>query len=55
VHMFCLFTGIGLQESVDIEQLPEPVPRGQFKPVKLTQGDPTFITFDLETTDLSMS
>lgn len=34
-----------------MEHLPEAVPRGNFKPVA-TEENSTFITFDLETTDL---
>ncbi|XP_045215031.2 uncharacterized protein LOC123565087 [Mercenaria mercenaria] len=38
--------------SVDIEKLPDAVPRGNFKPVKVESGQPTIIAIDLETTDL---
>ncbi|XP_062615434.1 uncharacterized protein LOC134277168 [Saccostrea cucullata] len=43
---------IGLADEVDIEQIPDPVPRGVFKPVTLSTGDPSLVMFDLETTDL---
>ncbi|KAL4222717.1 hypothetical protein ACF0H5_018758 [Mactra antiquata] len=43
---------IGFQPDVDIEKLPDPVPRGDFKPVVIGDLTPTIITFDLETTDL---
>ncbi|XP_053381323.1 uncharacterized protein LOC123555889 [Mercenaria mercenaria] len=38
-------------EEVDIEKLPDAVPRGNFKPTQLS-GEATYITIDLETTDL---
>lgn len=44
---------IGLADEVDIEQIPDPVPRGIFKPVTLSSGAPSFVAFDLETTGLS--
>ena len=51
-----IYLGIGIEQTVDIEQLSEAVPRGIFKPVNLPSGHtPTFIMFDLETTDLSKS
>ncbi|XP_045198732.2 uncharacterized protein LOC123553044 [Mercenaria mercenaria] len=31
------------------------IPKGKFKPAKIQSGDPTFITFDIETTDLIRS
>ncbi|KAL4220167.1 hypothetical protein ACF0H5_020576 [Mactra antiquata] len=43
---------IGFQPDVDIEKLPDPVPRGDFKPVDIGDLTPTIIAFDLETTDL---
>ena len=54
-YAFC-FAGIGheAEQSLDINRLPDAIPRGVFKPVQLPTGeDPTFIMFDLETTDLS--
>ncbi|XP_060567516.1 uncharacterized protein LOC132726254 [Ruditapes philippinarum] len=42
--------GIGHTSDPDIQTLPDAVPKGTFKPVKTE--NPTFITFDLETTDL---
>ena len=54
VFVFMCFSGVAMEETVDIEQLPEAIPRGLFKPVNLPSGqDPTYIMFDLETTDLS--
>ena len=47
------FTGIGHEENPDVDNLPDAIPRGQFKPVKI-EGKPSIITFDIETTDLSM-
>ncbi|XP_053393709.1 DNA polymerase III PolC-type-like [Mercenaria mercenaria] len=44
--------GIGHHDSVDVTKLPDPVPRGVFKPIHLPNGNSTPITFDLETTDL---
>lgn len=38
---------------MDIEVLPDAIPRGKFSPVEVTNGKPTFVTIDLETTDLS--
>ena len=49
------FTGIGHAANVDVEKLPDSVPRGNFKPVTISSGNPTFIMFDLETTSLSKS
>jgi hypothetical protein len=50
--IYCLLTGIGHDEEVDIERLPDPIPRGVFKQV-IPHGPPTYIVADLETTDLS--
>ena len=44
--------GIGHDDEVDIDKVPDPVPRGTFKPVVI-RGSPSYIIFDLETTDLS--
>ncbi|KAL4236484.1 hypothetical protein ACF0H5_004870 [Mactra antiquata] len=46
---------IGLQSDVDIQQIPDAVPRGDFRPVKLETLAPTFVVLDLETTDLIRS
>jgi len=46
-----IFSGIGHDSSVDIEAIPSPIPKGEFKPIQLP--NPTLVTFDLETTDLS--
>ncbi|XP_033759588.1 uncharacterized protein LOC117341837 [Pecten maximus] len=43
---------IGLEEQVDIEKIPDPVPRGNFKPVTIPSRAPSIVVFDLETTDL---
>ncbi|XP_060605467.1 uncharacterized protein LOC132757985 [Ruditapes philippinarum] len=43
-------SGIGHTADPDIQTLPDAVSKGKFKPVKTE--NPTFITFDLETTDL---
>ncbi|XP_048252502.1 uncharacterized protein LOC124121067 [Haliotis rufescens] len=45
-------SGIGHTTNVDVEQLPEAVPRGKFATVSAGK-EATVITFDLETTDLS--
>lgn len=52
--IFSILTEISLAASIDKEKIPDAIPRGVFKKVALP-GDtkPTFITFDLETTDLS--
>lgn len=52
--IFSILTEISLADSIDIEKIPDAIPRGVFKKVALP-GDtkPTFITFDLETTHLS--
>lgn len=50
--LLCAVSGIGHLNEVDIEQLPDPIPHGEFKKVHMSQGEPTIITFDLETTDL---
>ncbi len=34
--------------------MPDAVSKGHFVPVRVTTGSPTFVMFDLETTDLSM-
>lgn len=49
--IFSILTEISLAASIDIEKIPDVI---VFKKVALP-GDtkPTFITFDLETTDLS--
>lgn len=49
-----ILTEISLADSIEIEKIPDAIPRGVFKKVALP-GDtkPTFITFDLETTHLS--
>ncbi|XP_048257443.1 uncharacterized protein LOC124114456 isoform X1 [Haliotis rufescens] len=44
-------SGIGHTTNVDVEQLPEAVPRGKFATVSAGK-EATVITFDLETTDL---
>lgn len=46
------FKGISHENEVDVEKLPDAVPRGNFKPT-VFPGEATFITMDLETTDLS--
>ena len=46
-------TEIGHSADVDVEKIPDHVPRPVFKPVDIQSGEPTFVTFDLETTDLS--
>ena len=53
IYRFQHFSGIGHTASPDIEKLPDAVPKERFKPVVLQSGQPTFISFDLETTDLS--
>ena len=44
---------IALQDEVDLEKIPDAVPRGDFKPLQLDSSNQTFIVLDLETTDLS--
>ncbi|XP_053387915.1 uncharacterized protein LOC123528174 [Mercenaria mercenaria] len=44
-------SGIGHMEAIDIERIPDAIARGNFKPVVI-DGEPTIITFDLETTGL---
>ncbi|KAH3811476.1 hypothetical protein DPMN_139886 [Dreissena polymorpha] len=44
-------SGIGHEENVDTEKIPDPIPKANFKPVKVN-GEPTVIAFDLETTGL---
>jgi hypothetical protein len=46
-------TGIAHEDSPDTEQIPDMIPKVIFKPVILP-GKPTIITFDIETTGLSM-
>lgn len=43
---------IGFESGVDVEKLPDAVPRGDFKPVDMSGTQPTLIAMDLETTDL---
>ncbi|XP_078315790.1 uncharacterized protein LOC111101571 [Crassostrea virginica] len=44
---------IAMADNVDIEKIPDAVPRGVFKRITLPRdAKPIFITFDLETTDL---
>ncbi|WAR24663.1 hypothetical protein MAR_038332, partial [Mya arenaria] len=45
-------SGIGHEEHVDTEKLSDPVPRGVFKPVTVPSGSPSYVIFDLETTEL---
>jgi hypothetical protein len=45
-------TGIGHEETVNVEKIPDSIPRGNFKSAKF-HGKPTIISFDLETTGLS--
>lgn len=47
-----LLTGVGHSNDADIQTIPEPVPRGKFKPVEI-DGPPSYVVVDLETTDLS--
>ncbi|XP_055999895.1 uncharacterized protein LOC130046463 [Ostrea edulis] len=42
---------IALDSNLDVEQLPEAVPSGNFKAVSIPENS-TFVAFDLETTDL---
>lgn len=53
--LICItYLGIGHEENVDIEQIPSPVSKGYFKPIPRSPQDSiAYITFDLETTDLS--
>lgn len=46
-------SGIGLEKNVDIEHIPEAVPKGQFKKLDPNSRQLTNITFDLETTGLN--
>ena len=47
-------TEIAMADNVDIEKIPDAVPLSVFKRITLPRdGKPIFITFDLETTDLS--
>ena len=50
--MFPFLIGVGLDDDVDIDKIPEPVPSGVFKSVS-PSGEPTYIAFDCGTTDLS--
>lgn len=52
-HNKTFFLEIGLEDEVDIVQVPDPVPRGVFKPITLYSGSPSLVVFDLDTTDLS--
>ena len=52
LQIVCCVAGIGHEENVDTETIPDPIPKANFKPVKVN-GEPTVITFDLETTGLS--
>lgn len=45
-------SGIDMQAEADIQQLPDAITHGEFKPVRLSDGSPTVIAIDLETTDL---
>lgn len=49
-----VFIGVGHDANPDVDQLPDAVPRGTFNPVPLSDDQPSIVTFDLETTDLSM-
>ncbi|XP_060561615.1 uncharacterized protein LOC132721341 [Ruditapes philippinarum] len=44
-------SGIGHEETVNVEKIPDSIPRGNFKSAKF-HGKPTIISFDLETTGL---
>jgi len=48
------FSGVGHDDNPDVDQMPDAVPRGIFNPVPLSDDQPSIVTFDLETTDLSM-
>ncbi len=51
---FIIASEVGHEDTADIEKIPDPVPKGHFSMVKLSSNlKPTFISFDLETTDLS--
>lgn len=52
-HNKTFFLEIGLEDEVDIVQVPDPVPRGVFKPITLYSGSLSLVVFDLDTTDLS--
>ena len=39
--------GVGHNSEVDLEAIPEPVPRGIFKPVEIARS-PTYVIVDLE-------
>ena len=42
---------MGHSIDADVETISDPIPRGTFKPVTI-DGAPTYVVFDLETTDL---
>ena len=54
VYKYFIVEGMGYEEHPDVSQLPVAVPRGNFNPVRLSEGKPSVIAFQLETTDLSM-
>jgi hypothetical protein len=53
IYVF-FYSGVGHDDNPDVDQLPDAVPRGTFNPVPLSDDQPSIVTFDLETTDLSM-
>lgn len=51
---FFFHTYLSLTDSIGIEKFPDAIPRGVFKKVALPwDAKPSFIIFDLKTTDLS--
>ena len=52
MKLLCYETGVGHDDNIDIERIPDPVPKGSFKKVT-SRGTPTYVVLDLETTDLS--
>ena len=49
---FCRIPNNNVEVAVDVEQIPDAIPRGNFKPV-IFHGQPTNISFALETTVVS--
>lgn len=54
IKLYILISGIEeRQEDIDVERIPDAVPRGDFKPIPPLSDPITMIALDLETTDVS--
>ena len=54
INVLFFYSEVGHDDNPDVDQMPDAVPRGTFNPVPLPDDQPSIVTFDLETTGLSM-